>query len=254
MRHYIAVFVLCACSALAQRVEIPIAVTNTVADQSKSYTITVAAHPKGTADLDTLLGEKEIPSLPPPAGVFIVYSIPPSAEYMWLSPIDIRKLEIGKQHLVEYTIGMTWNAGKIDVTWGPIPNLIDSAYIVDVVSDFPNNFIKVKLEPGKSYSTINTAITKLKVLVWYNATSLSVLEHNPHLTVFPIPFDDVLVIEGAGIGAQFDVADVAGSVIFSGVVDQVHQRVSTSHLSAGLYTLRVRELDGSVTTKKLLRR
>ena len=245
---------LCACSAVAQRVEIPIAVTNTIADQSKSQIITVAAHPKATDDLDTALGEKEIPSLPPPAGVFIVYSIPPSPEYMWLSPLDIRKLEVGKQHLVEYMIGMTWNAGKIDITWGPISNLIDSAYIVDVVSDFPNNFIKVKLEPGKSYSTINTAITKLKVLVWYNATSLSVLEANPSLNVFPTPCDDELVIEGAGIGAQFDVADVAGSVILSGAVDQQRQRISTAHLSAGLYTLRVREQDGSLTTKKLLRR
>jgi hypothetical protein len=254
MRYYIAALMLCVCTAAAQRVEIPIAVTNTVADQSKSQTITVAAHPQGTVDLDSALGEKEIPSLPPPAGVFIVYSIPPSSEYLWLSPIDIRKLEIGKQHLVEYTIGMTWNAGKIDITWGPIPNLIDSAYIVDVVSDFPNNFIKVKLEPGKSYSTINTAIAKLKVLVWYNATSLSVLESNPLLSVYPTPFDDDFIIEGAGVGAQFDVMDVAGSVIFAGVVDQQRQRISAQHLSTGLYTLRVRELDGSLTTKKLLRR
>lgn len=243
-----------ACASFAQRADIPIAVTNTVGDQSKTYTITVAAHPNGTNDLDTVLGEKEIPSLPPPAGVFIVYSIPPSTDYMWLSPIDIRKLEIGKQQLVEYTIGMTWNAGKIDLTWGPIPNLVDSAYIVDVVSDFPNNFIKVKLEPGKSYSTINTAITKLKVLVWYNATSLSVLESNPTLRIFPTPCDDELVIEGAGIGAQFEVVDVAGSVIFSGAVEHQRQRMSTAHLSAGLYTLHVRERDGSMTTKKLLRR
>ena len=151
--------------SVSQQVEIPIAVTNTVLDQQKSYVITVAANPKGTVELDTALGELEIPSLPPPAGVFIVYSIPPSKDFMWLSPIDIRPLELGKQRLVEYTIGMTWNAGKINVSWGPIPTLVDSAYIVDVVSDFPNNFIKVKLEPGKSYETINTAITKLNVLV-----------------------------------------------------------------------------------------
>jgi hypothetical protein len=37
-------------------------------------------------------------------------------------------------------------------------------------------------------------------------------------------------------------------------VDQQRQRISTAHLSAGLYTLRVREQDGSLTTKKLLRR
>lgn len=247
-------FVLLSCISLAQQVEIPIAVTNTVNDQTKSYVITVAANPKGSVELDTALGEREIPSLPPPAGVFIVYSIPPSTEYMWLSPIDIRKLEVGKQHLVEYTIGMTWNAGKIDVSWGPIPTLIDSAYLVDVVSDFPNNFIKVKLEQGKTYSTINTAITKLKVLVWYNATSLNVAEETSKLAVYPIPFNDEFIIDGVQSGTHFDLVDVSGSVIFHGVVENDKHVVSASTLPVGLYVLQLRNADGSITSKKLLRR
>jgi len=72
--------------------------------------------------------------------------------------------------------------------------------------------------------------------------------------VFPTPFDEELVIEGASIGSQFDIVDVAGSVNFTGVVDQQRQRIATTHLSTGLYTLRVRERNGSLTTKKLLRR
>ncbi|MEY2719932.1 MAG: Secretion system C-terminal sorting domain [Bacteroidota bacterium] len=239
--------------SVSQQVEIPIAVTNTVLDQQKSYVITVAANPKGTVELDTALGELEIPSLPPPAGVFIVYSIPPSKDFMWLSPIDIRPLELGKQHLVEYTIGMTWNAGKINVSWGPIPTLVDSAYIVDVVSDFPNNFIKVKLEPGKSYETINTAITKLKVLVWYNATSLSVQEQTSDIQVYPVPCADEIIVSNAPDGALFDVIDVSGAVISSGQIRQEMQAVSTTQLPSGMYLLRVFNNDGIVYLRKFLR-
>ena len=254
MIRYIALVVMCTLTSYAQRIEIPLGFVNTVGDQSKTYGITVAAHPQGSNELDSALGEKEIPSLPPPAGVFIVYSIPPSAEYMWLSPIDVRKLEIGKQHMVEYTIGMTWNAGKLDVSWGPIPNLIDSAYLVDVVSDFPNNFIKVKLEPGKSYSTINTAITKLKVMVWYNATSLSVQNAEEEFKLYPNPFDEQFMIDGASVGASYDIVNVAGTTVASGVVERTRHVVSTADVAPGLYILRLRGTDGSVTMKKLLRK
>lgn len=254
MTRYIILLLACTFSAYAQRVEIPFAFVNTVGDQSKTYGITVAAHPLGTNELDSALGEKEIPSLPPPSGVFIVYSIPPSTEYMWLSPLDVRKLEVGKQHMVEYAIGMTWNAGKLDVTWGQLPNLIDSAYIVDVVSDFPNNFIKVKLEPGKSYSTINTAITKLKVLVWYNATSLTVQNVEEEFRLYPNPCDEEFVIDGASLGSTYDIVNVAGNVITSGVVDRSKQYVSSADVAPGLYILRLRSTDGSVTMKKLLRK
>lgn len=254
MIQVIAFLVLFSLTANAQQVEMPIAIANTVNDQTKTAVLTLAANPRGTNDLDTALGEREIPTLPPPAGVFIAYTIPPSSEYLWLSPLDVRKLEIGKQHLVEYTIGMTWNAGKLDISWGPIPTLVDSAYLVDVVSDFPDNFIKVKLEPNKSYSTINTAITKLKLLVWYNGTSLNVKEDASSLTLYPIPFDNELFIEGATIGSHFNVVDVSGSVIFAGMIEQQRQMISTATLPAGMYVLQLHNLDGSVETRKLLRR
>ena len=254
MLHVIAFLVLFSLAANAQQVEIPIAIANTVNDQTKTAVLTLAANPKGTNDLDTALGEREIPTLPPPAGVFIAYTIPPSSEYLWLSPLDVRKLEIGKQHLVEYTIGMTWNAGKLDISWGPIPNLVDSAYLVDVVSDFPDNFIKVKLEQNKTYSTINTAITKLKLLVWYNATSLNVAEDGSSVRLYPIPFEDELFIEGATLGSHFNVVDVSGSVIFTGTIDQQRQIIRTAELPTGMYALQLQKIDGSVVTRKLLRR
>ena len=254
MKYLIALLFVTSLVATAQQVAIPIAISNTVNDQTKTAVLTLAAHPNGTNELDTALGEREIPTLPPPAGVFIVYSIPPSSEFLWLSPLDVRKLEIGKQHLVEYTIGMTWNAGKLDISWGPIPSLVDSAYLVDVVSDFPDNFIKVKLEPNKSYSTINTAITKLKLLVWYNATSLNVAEVDQAIRLYPIPCDEELVIEGATIGSHFNIVDVSGSVISTGTVDHERQLIRTEALSTGMYMLQMHNLDGTVETRKLLRR
>lgn len=243
------------CSLSAQMVKIPFAVKNTVGDKSTTYGMTLAADPQATVGLDTALGEREIPSLPPPAGVFVVYSIPPSEEYMWLSPIDIRPLEVGKQHLTEYTIGMTWNAGSIEVSWGQLPSLVDSAYIVDIVSDWPNNFIKVKLEQNKTYSTINTAITKLKVLVWYNATSLGVTETtNENVDIYPNPTTDVITIAGVSGGLQYHVYDIAGSLQVQGTTSDEVSSIPTSQLLPGVYSIQVADGQGWNTIRSFVKR
>jgi hypothetical protein len=230
------------------------AVTNTVGGTPKIAGITVAAHPDASAELDTALGEREIPSLPPPAGVFIVYSIPPSTEYMWLSPLDIRKLRPGK-HLEEYTIGMTWNAGSIEVSWGALPAMVDSAYLVDVISDFPNNFIKVKLEPNKTYTTNNTAITKLKVMVWYNSPPSSVLyDYADAIRVYPTPCDDEMFVRGVADNASFEIFDINGERQMHGPINGSDQSISTALLLPGAYVLRVKNMQGLFHTTTILRR
>lgn len=134
----------------AQTVEFPISFINVSPAGNKGQMFTFAAHPLATAEVDTALGEREIPSIPPPAGVFIVYTIPPSTEYLWLSPKDIRQMKPGIRFREDYDVNILWTGGTLDITWDyPMPELIDSAYLVDAFTDFPNNFVKVKIGPER---------------------------------------------------------------------------------------------------------
>jgi hypothetical protein len=240
----------------AQMVEIPLTFKNVLPTQTATFGFTVAAHPNGTIDLDTALGEQEIPSLPPPAGVFIVYSVPPTPDYKWISPRDIRFLEVGKASLVVYELGITWNGGRLDINWGTLPPTIDSAYITDVITDFPDNFIKQKLEPGQSYSTSNSAITKLKVLVWYNGTTSSVHEQRTIGCVYPYPQpnDGTLRLSGADYDSRVEIIDATGQVRKAITAVSEDSIIDLTDLEVGVYAARVVGPSGLVRTSMIVRR
>jgi hypothetical protein len=72
--------------------------------------------------------------------------------------------------------------------------------------------------------------------------------------LYPNPFEDELILEGANLGSHFNVVDVSGSVIFTGIIDQQRQMIRTAELPTGMYALQLQNIDGSVVTRKLLRR
>jgi hypothetical protein len=216
---------------------------------------TFAAHPLGTAELDTMLGEREIPSIPPPAGIFIVYTVPPATEYLWLSPKDVRQLKPGVRFREDYDVNILWSGGTLAITWEyPMPALVDSAYLVDVVSDFPNNFIKVKIQPGTSFSTDNPAYTRFKVLVWYNGTTSAVGEvEESTLSIFPNPTNDFVTLNGLVEGSVVSVVGLQGVThsIVEATSEAVHLDLST--LATGVYGVRVVGPDGNITSRIIVR-
>ncbi len=237
----------------AQMVEFAMSFKNTSPTENRTYNFTFAAHPRGTNDLDKDLGETEIPSLPPPAGVYIVYTVPPAPEYIWLSPKDVRKLRSDSAVRHDYDVNITWTGGTLAITWNtPLPPLIDSAYLVDVLTDFPDNIIKVKIEPGASYTTTNPAITRLKVLVWYKANPTSVEETpNPNISIAPNPVQDKLELRGVPEGSTVNITDLCGAAYGSFVNDV--RSVNTSMLIPGVYAVIITEPSGRTTRQLFVR-
>lgn len=239
----------------AQMVEFPISFINVLPGGSKGQLFTFAAHPLATAEVDTALGEREIPSIPPPAGIFIVYTVPPSSEYLWLSPKDVRQMKPGIRFREDYDVNILWNGGRLDVTWDyPMPELIDSAYLVDAFTDFPDNFVKVKIGPGTSYSTDNSARTRFKVLVWYNGTTTSVDNDEQDLvSVYPNPSSDHLEVRGVFEGSIVSVFDMNGAQLTEQRATTDHVTLDTSRMVTGVYGLRVVAPNGNITFRTVVR-
>ncbi|MBU3699552.1 MAG: T9SS type A sorting domain-containing protein [Candidatus Kapabacteria bacterium] len=241
----------------AQTVQFPLSFVNVLPTGSSAFAFTVGAHPAATVGVDSVLKEQEIPSLPPPAGVFIVYSVPPTNDFIWLSPRDIRPLIVGERHMVTYELGITWNGGRLDISWGALPKYVDSAYITDVITDFPDNFIKQKIVPGQSYSTTNSAITKLKVLVWYDATNYASINEDladARILAYPNPTVDQVRLKGALQGSHVWITDLTGRTRISTLINGPDQSIDLSDVEPGIYGLHVSEPHGAMRTTMIVRR
>lgn len=239
-------------------VEVPFTFRNVLPAKTSSFGFTAAANIHGTVDIDTILKELEIPSLPPPAGVFIVYSVPPTPDYKWISPIDIRPLMEGKQYVETYELGVTWNGGTLEIERGQgyLNGYVDSVYITDVITDFPNNFIKKKMDVGTVFSTSNSAITKLRVMVWYDARVVSAPSDPAKSAplLYPHPVETALWVKGAQNGSTIRILDVTGRTrqIIDTISDVAGIDVST--LETGTYLAVITEPRGAVHSSMFIRR
>lgn len=239
-------------------VEVPFTFRNTLPTKTSVFGFTAAANIHGTVDIDTILKEQEIPSLPPPAGVFIVYSVPPTADYKWISPMDIRPLTEGKQYVETYDIGVTWNGGTLEIerNQGYRNEYVDSVYVTDVITDFPNNFVKKKMDVGTVFSTSNSAITKLRIMVWYDARVVSVPSDLSRriLSFYPQPAETTLWVKGAKHGSSIRIVDVTGRT--RQVMDNVSDAtgIDLSSLETGAYIAVISEPQGAVHSSMFMRR
>jgi hypothetical protein len=240
--------------AKGQEVGLTLTLTNVLPGSRPSGTITLGAHPNATNGLDAVLGEREIPSLPPPAGVFIIYTVPPTSDVLWLSPKDLRKLPADAPVMHEYNLNMTWTGGELEIsTKQRLPVGIDSAYVVDVITDFPNNFIKARIDSGMVFATDNPALTRFKVLVWYKAATTSVDEDKSStLTLAPNPSSDVLSIAGFESGSRIDVLTLTGELLTSVRTESTSMLLPVHTFPIGAYVVRVIDQRGRVMQRIMM--
>lgn len=230
------------CSSKAQEIysQLTITVTNTTPNGSVSRVFTGGVAEGATNAKDTLFDEVEIPSLPPPAGVFLVFSKPPiENDIIWLSPKDIRAKESDSASWrVDYILEATWNGGTLRFSLAnQIPATIDSAYLVDDYSTFPNSFQKWKVSES-SFEVINPSIREYRLIVWYNnkGTSIQDVTAGNSLEVYPNPSNGSVTIKGLKeTNNTVVITDVNGSIIalYEKVAEQTPVRLP--FVSNGMY-------------------
>jgi hypothetical protein len=202
---------------------------------------TIGTHPLATIGYDEELGEVEIPPFPLPGGIFYVWSVIRTPDLIWLSPLDLRPFRESMAWIDTFDLRASWSGGTLDVRWSESkPPHIDSVYLVDGFTDFPNNVVKAKLWSDTIFSTTNPAIDRFRCIVWWNATGSSV-ENSSQLsqksTIFPNPTRSHITIHSNA--TTYTVVNVMGQRIVQGALEDGVAIVNTSHLTPGAYIVRL---------------
>lgn len=233
-------------SVYAQRIDVPLRFVNSTPNGTSEFAFTVAAHPNGTDDVDTALNEIEIPPIPLPGSVFYVWTVAPVAETIWLSPFDIRKYTTGAPYRIDYDLRVNWNGGTLECEMPlQLPIEVDSVYIVDGFSDWPDSFVKVKLGNGSKFTTDNPALTNFRIMVWFNGKSTGVAQNvlMGSLDINPMPVAESMVINGVSASSdRIEVYYMNGGVALVANVTSILMQVPVNDLSPGMYL--VKEMSG----------
>ena len=233
----------------AQEIAIPVK-ASLFAGSTKTFIFTFAADRTASDSIDAHLGEFEIPSLPLPGDIFYVWTVAPTQEVIWISPMDVREYVLGETSMVEYDVHVNWSGGRLEFSWGSnaLPSQIDSMYIVDGYSEFPDNILSVKMEPGATFETDNPAFEQFKVLVWFNGTTTSVTEDvfSQTMSVSPNPtIDHITISDLPARPVEVQIVTAQGHVLESINVNASSCTVPVGHLAPGMYGARIVEPKGA---------
>lgn len=247
------IIVVATISALAQNVEFRLGAINTTPIGTNESYMTLGVAANATIGLDTALGEVEIPG-PPPTGVFMWSEVQLPTERIALNPKDLRPLR-NERYIDSIELRVQWSGGSLGfVSPGVKPAIIDSAYVVDAVLDFPNNVFKKKLWSGDNTTTNNPGIGRFRLLIWYNGTASTVAESSGTPFVLgPVPFNDVLRVQGKGATQHLRLIDMQGQTVVFDVVDNGTAVISTSHLPSGPYIVELTDASGARQRRMIVR-
>lgn len=236
-----------------QKVEYPLFFKNIVPGQTTERKFTVGAHPAASDSLDPQFDETEIPSIPLPGDIFYVWTVAPTDEPLWLSPREVRKLRIGEQHLEIYDLRVNWNGGILEISWPyPIPSYIDSIYVVDGKTDYPDNVISKKIQPGTIISTDNPAFDRFNIMVWYNAlqTAVEENENTVLLRLSPNPStNEISISSDRLVGSIVEILDLTGRVVKSLIMASPLQTIPISDLTSGIFIVKSKNAMGVGVSK-----
>lgn len=230
----------------AQHVAVGLVATNSAfgSNPQRTLGLTLGVHADGTDGIDSLLGEREIPNIGFPSGVFYVWSVLPKVgddDARWAAPTDYRKLAVGERQLVAYDISAEWEGGTLTFTWpGTKPVGVDSAWLVDKLRPFPNNIFKAKLwsDTKLEFDFATSSIYRFQLLVWYNNTTSDVAYTDDGVLAagrtYPIPCTDHLIAHHVA-ATHARMIDLQGRTIAEVSAEDTYCRFDTSQMPGGAY-------------------
>jgi len=244
----------------AQRVTLPLRITHTNPLSTREFAFTLGFDRIATYGVDTVLKERDIPTLPLPGSVFYVYTIIDTGEVLWMSPLDLRRLRTTSVYVDTFDMRVQWNGGDGDtlrfaLQLVDLPRGIDSVWIHDRSSTWPNTNFRQKLTGNQNVIVTNPALEQFTVRVWVNGVLLSTPDDAPlPLSIRPHPIIDQLRITDLPPESRtVTIADISGRILGVFSADDVTAGVDVSGLPEGPLNVSVVDANGKYRRFVVLR-
>lgn len=218
-----------------------------------THSFTVGGHSQATDSVDSDLGEVEIPPFPPPGGTFYVWSELPLTEHTWLDKLDLRPIPVQDTVTVYYRLGVNYLDGQLEVSVHQLPKGVDSAWIIDAYSDFPDFIVGGRIEKNFKLTVNNPTIRKFIVMVWYNTKSTSVSYPNVVRSVvaFPNPASSSVLIKSDRQMCEINLVDSYGRSN-PYLADDIQSTIDVRQLAPGSYSLIIRYCSGALSVSRVI--
>ncbi len=221
-----------------------------------STDLLVGIHKDATNLIDTALGERMLPEMPPPGDIYVILFITDSTDMSrYQSYVDFRPIPENDQFIGNYKFKVYNLQTSYTIKWTNIGNYIDSAYVRDIVN---GSIVNVDMKAQESFYVENWGMDQFNVVVYYNKNFVDVNENNNNnvkekIALYPNPVKDELNFVCNDNQTDFRIINSLGIEVTTGKVDTQLNSVDLTNYSAGLYFLSVEDNMGYRIVKKFIK-
>jgi len=211
-----------------------------------------------TNSLDTALGELELPPFPPPEGIHAGFDfLDTNQGENIISYLDLRPFPENEYDTVKFVLQTFKGAGdKLTLWWHPIGPEIQSAFIVDKITE--GTLIRINMKDSSKAEIDNEFIERFLFLIIYNPnTSVEEDESNDvidnELNVFPLEFTDRVTISCDISFSRYELYNLYGSLAAKGMIMNGHADIALNAAAPGIYFIAVYDSTGRRIVKKIIK-
>ncbi|MFH1051320.1 MAG: T9SS type A sorting domain-containing protein [bacterium] len=212
-------------------------------------------HKDATNNVDTALGERMLPEMPPPGDIYVIFFITDSSDMKrYQSYVDFRPIPEETQFLKYYRFKVENLSTSYTISWSKIGNYIDSAFVRDIVN---GSYVNVDMKAQESFYVENFGMDQFNIVVYYNKNYVDVNENSnnnvkENVALYPNPVSSELKFFCDGEHKKYKLLNSAGIEIL-GAETKVQNSIDMTSYSPGLYFLYVEDDNGLITVKKFIK-
>ena len=195
-----------------------------------------------TDTLDLELGESDLPPFPPPGNTLftVFYIVDSLTQYRYWSYYDIRGIPQENQFIKYYTFEiMNPSFNGFTVSWSPIKNYVDSAFIRDI---FTGKITNVDMKKQQSFFQENSFTDRYNIIIYYNKNLTDISDESFETKfntpiISPNPVKDKIIINNLSGYENYTIYNEVGIKIKSGNPGEENFSINIENESNGLYFL-----------------
>ncbi|MBI3259722.1 MAG: T9SS type A sorting domain-containing protein [Ignavibacteriae bacterium] len=258
IRAYFIVFTALICTPLLLKgqftVELKFNASDTVGKPVVVRPLIVGIDDRATDSIDYNLGEVDLPQHPPSgfhAGLVISDGFGTGISYK-----DYRRIPPTKKFMIKYQFDVIPQELRgydpFYISWEyPLAKYIDSARFADdlggVIASFP-------FDEKRSGPSINTALKKFYISVWYNIESVVNNINNEIADIDNVYYEresDLINVRTIA-NSKITIYSPTGSTIWSGISNENNDNIDVQNLASGAYYLMVQKPTGMNANYKIM--